>query len=83
MVERFCLAHQPLGHLVTMHNAPVGSLEDFVAGAVETKGSWWPDWIVWLRTQDAATVPAAGARHPGHGALAAISDAPGAYVRAK
>ena len=28
------------------------SLEDFVAGAQEHKGSWWPHWAAWLRAQD-------------------------------
>jgi polyhydroxyalkanoate synthase len=62
---------------------PVESLADFVAGAVETKGSWWPDWIAWLHDQDAVRVPATGARQPGKGALKAIEDAPGSYVRAR
>ena len=57
------------------------TLADFVAGAAETKGSWWPDWIDWLRTQDAAQVPVAGARRPGDGALPALAEAPGDYVR--
>ena len=66
-----------------LNPAPVGSLADFVAGATETKGSWWPDWIDWLRTQDATTVAAKRARKPGKGALKALGDAPGAYVIAK
>ena len=66
-----------------LNPTPVGSIEEFVAGATETKGSWWPDWIEWLRTQDAAMVDATGARRPGAGALPAIADAPGSYVRTK
>ncbi|MFC3579741.1 PHA/PHB synthase family protein [Sphingomonas hylomeconis] len=62
---------------------PVETLADFVAGATETKGSWWPDWIEWLRQQDEAMVPASANRVPGQGALAAIEDAPGSYVRAR
>jgi polyhydroxyalkanoate synthase len=62
---------------------PVETLAEFVAGATETKGSWWPDWIEWLRAQDAGTVAANGAREPGHGALTPLADAPGAYVRAR
>ncbi len=61
----------------------VDTLEDFVAGATETKGSWWPDWIDWLRGIDDATVKAKGARIPGKGKLAAIADAPGDYVRTR
>ena len=62
---------------------PVETLAEFVAGATETKGSWWPDWIDWLRQQDGAMVPASANRVPGQGALAAIEDAPGSYVRAR
>lgn len=61
----------------------VETLADFVAGATETKGSWWPDWIGWLRGQDDFSAPAKGARQPGKGALKAIEDAPGSYVRAR
>lgn len=64
------------------NDAPAGSLADFVAGATETKGSWWPDWLGWLRGVSPETVPAGGARVPGEGALPALCDAPGDYVRA-
>ena len=59
------------------------SLDDFIAGATETKGSWWPHWIEWLRAHDAATVAANGARLPGQGALPAIEDAPGRYAKTR
>ena len=62
---------------------PVKTLAEFVAGATETKGSWWPDWIGWLREQDESMVPAKGARRPGKGGLKALGDAPGTYVRAR
>ena len=65
------------------NDAPVESLEAFMAGATETKGSWWPHWLAWLRDRDTTTVLAEGARVPGSGALAAIEDAPGSYVRAR
>ncbi|WP_294294908.1 class I poly(R)-hydroxyalkanoic acid synthase [uncultured Sphingomonas sp.] len=65
------------------NDATVDTLADFVAGAKETKGSWWPDWIDWIRAQGDATVKAKGARVPGKGKLAAIADAPGEYVRAR
>ena len=89
---RFVLAGS--GHIAGVVNPPaagkyqywtndkaVDSLVDFVAGATETKGSWWPDWIAWLRDHDDGDVPAKGARHPGEGKLTAIEDAPGSYVR--
>ena len=59
------------------------SLAEFVAGAEETRGSWWPDWLEWLRARDGGTVPATGARLPGEGSLAAIEPAPGSYVKAR
>ncbi|MBX9795863.1 class I poly(R)-hydroxyalkanoic acid synthase [Sphingomonas sp.] len=61
--------------------ARCASLADFVAGATETKGSWWPDWIGWLRDIDAEEVAAKGARVPGKGSLPALADAPGDYVK--
>jgi polyhydroxyalkanoate synthase len=65
------------------NDAAVESLEAFIAGATETKGSWWPNWIEWLRDKDASTVPANVARVPGKGPLHAIEDAPGRYVRTR
>ncbi|WP_315762721.1 class I poly(R)-hydroxyalkanoic acid synthase [Sphingomonas sp. Y38-1Y] len=66
-----------------INDAKVGSLADFVAGAREVKGSWWPDWRAWIGSLDSETVPAAGARIPGGGTLAALEDAPGSYVRTR
>lgn len=63
------------------NDKPAGSLADFIAGATETKGSWWPDWIGWIREQDADEAPVKGGRKPGKGKLKAIQDAPGSYVR--
>jgi polyhydroxyalkanoate synthase len=65
------------------NDAKVESLDEFVAGATETKGSWWPDWHRWIAERDAERVEATGARQPGEGALAALGDAPGEYVRAR
>ncbi len=59
------------------------TLEDFVAGATETKGSWWPDWVEWVRAIDPKTVESKGVRHPGKGSLAALGDAPGEYVKTR
>lgn len=61
--------------------ADAATLDEFIAGASETKGSWWPDWINWLRDQSGKQVPVKGARIPGKGKLKAIEDAPGSYVR--
>jgi len=57
------------------------TLDDFVAGASETKGSWWPHWIGWIAAQDGEKTPAKGARIPGKGRRKAIEDAPGRYVK--
>jgi polyhydroxyalkanoate synthase len=59
------------------------TLEEFVEGAEEHKGSWWPDWLEWLKQQDPETVKTTGARVPGKGKLKAIEDAPGSYVKAR
>ena len=63
------------------NDGPAASLEDFVAGATEHPGSWWPHWLEWLREQDHATVPAKGKRNPGGQLDPVIEDAPGRYVR--
>lgn len=62
-------------------DSEAASLADFVAGASETKGSWWPHWLKWLRSHDEAMVPAKGARIPGGKGNPAIEDAPGRYVK--
>jgi polyhydroxyalkanoate synthase len=91
---RFVLAGS--GHIAGVVNPPAAgkyqywtnekkaaTLDAFVEGATETKGSWWPDWIAWLRKREPDTVAAKGARVPGNGTLKAIEDAPGSYVRAR
>ncbi len=55
------------------------TLEEWLAHADETAGSWWPHWGKWLSGQSGAMVPA---RTPGV-KLGTIEDAPGSYVRAK
>jgi polyhydroxyalkanoate synthase len=92
--KRFVLAGS--GHIAGVVNPPVAqkyqywvsekpcdTLESFVEGAAEHKGSWWPDWLEWLKAQDPATVKADGARVPGKGKIKAIEDAPGTYVKAR
>jgi polyhydroxyalkanoate synthase len=66
-----------------VNDTPCGTLESFIEGAEEHKGSWWPDWLAWLKKQDPATVKVEGARVPGEGKLKAIEDAPGNYVKAR
>ncbi|QNM82201.1 class I poly(R)-hydroxyalkanoic acid synthase [Sphingomonas sabuli] len=64
-----------------VNDTPCGTLADFIDGAEQHKGSWWPDWARWLKAQDGATVVAKGARIPGEGRLKAVEDAPGRYVK--
>jgi len=52
--------------------------EDWLRGATELAGSWWPDWHRWVAAVDDTRVPA---RTPGDGELTPIEDAPGRYVR--
>ncbi len=59
------------------------SLEEFVAGATEHKGSWWEYWLDWLRSHDPEEVGVEGARIPGQGKLKTIEDAPGRYVKSR
>ena len=68
-------------HWVNDH--PAATLAEFIAGAREVKGSWWPDWHSWLVARGGERVAATGARMPGEGRLAALGDAPGEYVRAR
>ena len=56
------------------------TLTDWLKGAQEHKGSWWPDWREWLESIDAEKVPA---RAVGTDAMPAIEDAPGSYVRVR
>jgi polyhydroxyalkanoate synthase subunit PhaC len=56
------------------------TLADWLKGAQEHKGSWWPDWREWLQTIDSEEVPA---RAVGAAALPPIEDAPGSYVRVR
>ncbi|MGN6057063.1 MAG: alpha/beta fold hydrolase, partial [Sphingomicrobium sp.] len=66
-----------------VNDQPSATLQSFIDGAAEHGGSWWPDWLAWLKKQDGATVKAEGARVPGKGKLKAIEDAPGSYVKAR
>ena len=58
----------------------VGTLETWIAAAKENPGSWWPDWLAWIKEQDETTV---AARKPGGGKLKATEDAPGSYVKVR
>jgi polyhydroxyalkanoate synthase subunit PhaC len=55
-------------------------VEAWLAKAQEHPGSWWPDWLHWIRKQDSTEVRA---RTPGGGKLTPLEDAPGSYVKVK
>jgi polyhydroxyalkanoate synthase len=89
--NRFVLAAS--GHIAGVVNPPEGGKysywtntalpgtpEEWLAGATEMSGSWWPDWQRWLLALDGERVPA---RIPGTGSLKAIEPAPGRYVQVK
>lgn len=89
---RFVLAGS--GHIAGVVNPPAAkkyqywtngaeahSLAEFVEGAKEHPGSWWPDWIEWIRAQGAAKVDTKGKRKPGGAKDKVIEDAPGRYVK--
>src|SRR5439155_219383 len=56
------------------------NLDRWLAKAKEHAGSWWPDWLEWIKARNSAEVPA---REPGGGKLALLEDAPGSYVRVR
>ncbi len=66
-----------------LNDSDVATLGEFIAGATETKGSWWPHWVKWLGAHAPKGVPATGARIPGEGKLKALEEAPGSYVKTR
>jgi len=48
--------------------------------AKEHPGSWWPDWIKWIKSHSTDEV---APREPGGGVLPPIEDAPGRYVKVR
>jgi polyhydroxyalkanoate synthase len=58
----------------------VADLEKWRAKATEHPGSWWPDWLAWLKGHNSSAVPA---RTPGGRKLKPIEDAPGRYVKVR
>jgi polyhydroxyalkanoate synthase len=81
------------GHIAGVVNPPVlgkyqywtnpdmskPTLEEWVEGAVETPGSWWPEWDAWLKQRSGRLV---APREPG-AKLGVIEPAPGSYVRVR
>jgi len=78
------------GHIAGVINPPVAkkyqywtnetlpeTADEWVAGAVEHPGSWWPYWEKWLGARSGGMVPA---RDPTKGKLRPLEDAPGSFV---
>lgn len=61
------------------NDAAAASAEDWLAGATEHKGSWWPHWIEWLRRH--AGEERAAPKKPGSRRYKPIEAAPGRYVK--
>ena len=59
------------------------SLKEYVEGAQEHPGSWWPHWLGWLEHQAPERVAAKGKRKPGGRGDKVIEDAPGRYVKTR
>ncbi len=56
------------------------TVEEWMKSATEHPGSWWPEWMVWLKERSGGQMPA---RDPAKGPLKPIEDAPGSYVKVK
>ena len=57
------------------------SVDQWIAGATEHKGSWWTDWSNWLAAQAGKEI--AAPKTYGKGKYKVIEPAPGRYVKAK
>jgi polyhydroxyalkanoate synthase len=63
------------------NSALPATVEEWVAGAVEHPGSWWPHWAAWLNERSGEMVPA---RDPSNGPLGKpLEDAPGSFVKVR
>ena len=62
------------------NDALPGTFEDWMAGAEEHPGSWWPHWAKWLAERSG---PMVKARDPEAGPLPPIEPAPGSYVKVR
>ncbi len=59
------------------NNASPESADDWLAGAAHHQGSWWPDWLTWLKKQSGQLI---GAPELAKLPVRPIMDAPGEYV---
>ncbi|HWP10610.1 MAG TPA: class I poly(R)-hydroxyalkanoic acid synthase [Ramlibacter sp.] len=57
------------------------TVDEWLKGATEHPGSWWPEWSGWLKGHAGKQIPAP--KNYGKGKYKAIEPAPGRYVKAK
>ena len=84
------------GHIAGVINAPVknkrshwigpagkfpSKVDQWIAGAKEHSGSWWPDWAAWLKAHSGKQI--AAPKSYGRAQYKAIEAAPGRYVKAR
>jgi polyhydroxyalkanoate synthase len=87
--SRFTLSGS--GHIAGMINPPAAKkycywtneklpddAEEWFSAATQHEGSWWVDWIEWVKPHAGKQV---AARVPGKGKLKVIEAAPGSYVK--
>jgi polyhydroxyalkanoate synthase len=81
------------GHIAGVINPPAANkyqhwtndalpptLEEWMAGARESPGSWWTHWAAWLKARSGGEVDA---RDPAAGPLRPLEDAPGSFVKVR
>lgn len=86
--KRFVLAGS--GHIAGIINAPgakkygyklndstTASAEEWISNATQHPGSWWPEWLKWLKAHSGKYQPAPDFNHL---PLAPLMEAPGSYV---
>ena len=54
--------------------------DDWLASATQNEGSWWPDWLNWIKPKAGKQIPA---REVGGGKHQPLEDAPGSYVKVR
>ena len=90
--KRFVLGAS--GHIAGVINPPAkkkrsywsnatlpASAQDWLAGAQEHPGSWWPEWTEWIKSHAGKQI--AAPRTPGNRTYKPIEPAPGRYVKQK
>lgn len=64
-----------------INDSEAASADEWLAGATEVKGSWWPRWAEWLKSFGGGETPVRG--RLGSKAYPAGEPAPGRYVKEK